>query len=166
MSFDESAGVGGVGIYGAKVQSWRAANPRDLLKRLIDENPGSDRAGLLSLLRGQLKGDDAQDYLDSIIEYWFSNNYHSLVGPAALTPETVRRESAKLDERVKQAIKTAAVRMVLMDLVLPNGKELRDCNAKDCKKAGGWLAKVASKLKPGQLVGQALSEKELRSLYR
>lgn len=69
------------GTYGAKVQSWRAKNPRDLLMKLLNENPGVDKAQALALLWENLQTKRGKEYLFTIVEYWNSNNYDSLVKP-------------------------------------------------------------------------------------
>lgn len=144
------------GTYGAKVQSWRRANPRDVLKALVESNPGADEGALLKMLRDRLEEDDGRDYLDSIVEYWFINNYNSLV------PRSPARRINV--ESVKAGIKKSAVKMVLMDLVMPNGRTLRDCTGGECAAFGGWYERIGAKVEAGQKVGEALSEKELHEL--
>ncbi len=163
------------GTYGAKVQSWKGANPRDLLRRIIDDNPAMDKPELLATLRHELLADDQIDYLDTVIEYWFSNNYHSLVGAMAaqnrLYPMLIASRMAKqakaevIKGKLRDHIQEVA-ETILLDMVLPNGKALRDCTGKQCAKAGGWLARVAEKVKPNQKVGVALSESQVRDLWR
>ena len=63
----------------------------------------------------------------------------------------------------------AKAQIILLDLVLPNGKALRDCTGRDCKqmsgKMGGWLQKIAERVKPTQFVGDVLKEADVRKLY-
>lgn len=161
------------GTYGAKVQSWKNANPRDLLKTLIDENPSAAKPALLAMVRSELLDERAADMLDSVIEYWFTNNYHSLVAPVARAPRPPREvvkaaQTAKVAEikaNVQARIQEEA-RLLLLDLVLPNGKALRDSTGNECAKAGGWFTKIASRIPPGKKVGKVLSEDQLRSLWR
>lgn len=148
------------GVYGAKVQSWKRASPRDLLKRLIDENPNSSKEDLLKKFSDKV----TKNHLDAIIEYWFANNYNSLTERKAPAPS--REQKRAIVEQRKSEIKARAVNMVFLDLVLPNGKPLRDCTGKDCAKAGGLFAKIANKIKPNEIVGKVLSETEVRKLYR
>lgn len=153
------------GVYGAKVQSWRRSNPRDLLKRMIDEMPGADKSALLSVWRDLIRQPDNEDHLDAIIEYWFSNNYHSLVDqPRSRLPATKAQHRAAVSATTA-VIKERATRMVLLDMVMPNGKALRDCTGRDCQRVGGWLSKIAAKIKPGEKVGAKLSEAQVRRLF-
>lgn len=162
------------GTYGAKVQSWKKSNPRDLLKRVIDDNPAMDKPALLAALRHELLADDGIDYLDAVIEYWFANNYHSLVEMrAAQKPQTslIAAKAAKqakveaIKEKVQTRIREEA-QMILLDMILPTGKALRDSTGKDCAKAGGWFAKLAEQVKPNQTVGAVMSEDQVRKLWK
>jgi hypothetical protein len=150
------------GTYGAKRQSWKATNPRDLLKQLIDKL-GADEEAVREQFAAKVKNDP--DCLDTVIEYWVANNYRSIVHPR----EIVRQDpvaKAQTVENIAKYVKTKATALVLLELVQPNGKPLRDCTGKECAKAGGWLSKIAAKIKPTQKVGDALSEKEVRALFR
>lgn len=152
------------GIYGAKRQTWKRASPRDLLKRLMDENGRASEQAIQRKFTVAVRDDE--DYIDAIIEYWFANNYRSLVHKQPQVTQAARAEHAALAEVIKEKIKVAAARMVLLDMVLPNGKPLRDSTGKDCAKAGGWLSKIAAEIKPTQKVGEALSEAEVQKLFR
>jgi hypothetical protein len=152
------------GTYGAKRQSWKATNPRDLLKQLIDKL-GADEEAVREQFAAKVKNDP--DCLDTVIEYWVANNYRSIVHPR----EIVRRDpvaKAQTVENIAKHVKTRATALVLLELTMPNNKLYRDCTEKDCRKFGGWHLKVADKLKlkPNQKVGDALSEKEVRALFR
>lgn len=151
------------GTYGAKVQSWKRANPRDLLKRLIEEQPRADKETLFKAFRDQVRGDDGEDFLDSIIEYWFANNYHSLTERPSPAPSKAAKR-ARVEE-IKATIKARAAKMILLDMVLPNGKPLRDCTGRECAKAGGWFTKIAGQVKSGDIVGKVMSETQVRKLY-
>lgn len=157
------------GIYGAKVQSWRNANPRDVLKQIIDSavNP-NDRPAIHSALREKVLREGDEDYLDSIIEYWFTNNYNSLMlersrprlRTSALALQAAR--AAEYREKVTTAIRQEAI--FLLGTILPNGKALRDSTFGECAKIGGVLSKIASKGKPEQIVGEVLSDAQLHKL--
>jgi hypothetical protein len=159
------------GTYGAKVQSWKSANPRDLLRQIIEENRNADKPALLAITRDRLLAGDAVDHLEAVIEYWFANNYHSLVERPAPPPrEATKATRAAAVKNVKEKVKTRILeeaQAMLLDIVtLPNGKSLRDSTGKDCAKAGGWLSKLAEKVGPKQRVGATLSEEEVRSVWK
>lgn len=159
------------GTYGAKVQSWKKANPRDLLKRLMEENRSAEKPALLALLRDELLREDGLEYLESVIEYWFANNYHSLTDRQPTVPrEVVKAERTKKVDAVKSVV-TAKIRQVaeimLLDMVtLPSGKALRDSTGKECAKAGGWLSALAKRVQPNQKIGAVLSEADVRKVFK
>jgi hypothetical protein len=161
------------GIRGAKVQSWKPANPRDLLKQVIGDNPGSDRRAVLALFRERLREEDTEDYINTIVDYWFANNYYSLVTPGLLpnrdtAASRIRRETRQIAETVKAKIVLGAT-IVLSEMVMPNGKNLADCTGQECadlaEHLGGWLVRVSRAVKPGERVGDAIDEARLRELF-
>lgn len=154
------------GTYGAKRQSFRKASPRDLLKRLMEENSRASEQKLQAMFADKVRSDD--DYIDAIIEYWFANNYRSLVSKPEAPAQKQRAvaERAARVEVIKEKIKIAATRIVLLDITMPNGKALRDCTGKDCAKAGGWLSKIAKSIKTTDVVGKVMSESAVQKIFR
>jgi hypothetical protein len=61
-----------------KGQFWRRSNPRDVLKRLIAENPKAGKRKLLALFLEHVRSSDGS--LDSVAKYWFDANYDRLAG--------------------------------------------------------------------------------------
>ena len=61
-----------------KGKSWRRSNPRDVLKRLIAENPKAGKRKLLALFLEHVRSSDGS--LDSLAEYWFAANYEKQQG--------------------------------------------------------------------------------------
>jgi hypothetical protein len=164
------------GIYGAKRQSWKSSNPRDVLKRLIEASPHSDDIDLLYECWESLK--QREDYLFTVFEYWFANNYRSLMLPKISDAEQeIRTQKTKCQfEHIKNSIKTKIgkkitdeINIALLEMILPHGKQLRDTTGKDCAilgpKVGAWLTVVASKVRPNQKIGDALSEDQIKEIY-
>lgn len=162
------------GITGAKRQSWRRANPRDVLKRLIDKNPDWTEDEALTECWDILHRDQQQ--MRTVYEYWFANNYRSLTQPhASPAPRTeaARQQTAQEVEKTAQRIRTQIdkkieerVKIELLKMVLPNGKTLSETTREELIALGGWTEKVAQQLKPKQTVAQAgLTEAQLRALY-
>ena len=54
---------------------------------------------------------------------------------------------------------------MLLDLVQPNGKKLRDCTGDECSQAGGWLVQVGNRVGRTGIVGKQLSEAELAAIF-
>lgn len=152
------------GTLGAKVQSWRKDNPRSLLKRMMEESPRASKEKILREFSDYVRSEAGVDYLDTIIEYWFSNNWHSLAEkPESLLARIAERKTKT--ESLKETIKKRAVQMVLLDLTMPNGKALRYCTGRDCAKAGGWFTRIAKKIGAAGVVGKVLSEADVKSLF-
>ena len=163
-----------VGTYGAKRQSWRSASPRDLLKRLIEEHPRYSESRLLERFEEMVKEDGTGEYLSAIVEYWFANNYRSLTLNAA-TPEqraaarqNISDAVAVIKKKVQRKIQEKAT-AILLDMVMPNGKQLRACTGQECaafsKTVSPFLARIAAAVKPMDVVGEVLSEAHVRDMY-
>lgn len=159
------------GRLGAKVQSWKKSNPRDVLKEIVEKNPGASKASLHEELVRKVITDE--EMMNSIIEYWFTNNYNSLTdGRFAEPPEKRSHQSAQrvaaISQQVRTKIKTEAA-IMLMEMIMPNGVALKHCTGRDCRTLsttiGHWLEMVADRLKPGQKVGDHLDEAQLKELY-
>jgi hypothetical protein len=158
------------GIYGAKRQSFRKLSARELLKRIIEASPKA--ASSSDLLRAfSIKAREDDDYIDSVIEYWFTNNYRSLLAAPRSTTATRKEARQRIDtigEAVKAKIQQSA-EIMLLGMVLPNGKPLAQLTGLECKefaKVGPLLKKLGQRLKPSQIVGDVFDELQLRDLYR
>lgn len=169
---DATLGIDVDMVRGASVQSWRAANPRELLKSMIEANRGSDRIAIFKLFRERLQEDESEPFLDTIIEYWFANNYHSLMSSPALRnhadAENIRARKSALVSQFTTSIKeriVEAAALVLSDMMMPNGKRLAECTGAECSKMGGWLRNVSKRVEGEQTVGAVLSECDLQRLY-
>lgn len=156
------------GHRGAKVQSWAQANPRDVLKRLVDEHPTWGKDRLLKALHEKVINNER--LIETIIEYWFTNNYHSLIPVERPRASPVEKQTAvsvargKIQRRIAQE-----AQVLLLELMMPNGKNLRDCTGQECEslatKMGGWLLRVSKRIGPNKTVGEVLNEDQLRELY-
>lgn len=163
-----------MGSTGAKRQSWKSANPREVLKRVIDANPRAQRDELKRLYSDEIRADEG--LIDAAIEYSFDCNYRCLrePPPPPRKHEPVQASTAfgEAKEAVKQNVIAAVERkakLKLLKLVLPNGKMLEDATGGDCyalaPQMGAWLTKIAGLVGPKQRVGSVLSEKEVRELF-
>jgi hypothetical protein len=61
-----------------KGKSWRRPNPRDVLLRLIADNPKAGKRKLWTLFLEHVAGRDGNSAIDSVAEYWFATNYDRL----------------------------------------------------------------------------------------
>lgn len=115
----------------------------------------------------------AEDYFDRASASWkvekIGNSY-SLVGTATAQ----RRTDVSAVERIEKKKRTAAAiqrgverlrQVILLDMVLPTGKKLRDSTGAECAKAGGFFSEVARYLKPSEVVDKHLNEAELQNIW-
>jgi hypothetical protein len=138
--------------------------------------------------------DSGKDYLSPLLDYWFPGNYKSILkqqqkatqaseqkasdtseqqpdqatGQASEPQRAAQGAQAAEDREAEELVNNLidrAARLILMDLMLPNGKPLRDCTGDECAKAGGWFASIAGQVKPDDIVGKVLSEEQVRTLY-
>jgi len=163
MTFTETT----AGVLGATRQTWRARSVRDLLAEIITTNPQSSDRLLLEKFVEQLREDD--DYFLAAAEYAFDNAMRALRREQARPTPQQRAELAA--ERAKHAAAHAKLvsrikAKVLLNLAMPNGKKLRDCTGEECRHFGGWCLRVAAKVGLAKLVGDVLSEQQVRALYR
>jgi hypothetical protein len=86
---------------------------------------------------------------------------------AVVRPVLVRRtkeEAAARTATVFAEMKASIRDIVLLDLLLPNGKALRDATGAECAKAGGFFTEVSKVLKPTQVVDRQLTESDLHNI--
>jgi hypothetical protein len=157
------------GTYGAKRQSFHDASPRGLLEKVVKKNPKADEESLEEAHWDlMVKQPNFLEFAKAIHAYWFAPNLRSL------TRTTDQQRRAHREERQTEAAAASATaeevfaqtkRLVLLDLIMPNGKPLRDQTSKDLIKGNGFTKKLADKLKPGQTVGQVFSEDQVRKMW-
>jgi hypothetical protein len=125
-------------------KSERPYTAHDLLGEVLRDYPDATdtkrRAVFVSLAR------DHDGIATQIIGAWFDryNSRH-------------RYDSEKIASTVRE--------LILLAVITPNGKKLRDLTGRECGQAGGWFAKLAGKVKATQKVGTVLTEPELRELW-
>lgn len=164
-----------VGTYGAKRQSQKTANPREILRKIMDKH--SDERTCYSLFVEKSIPPNtpsrAHDLLEAIIEYWFANNYRSLRNEQVrYTPEARQKQEVKKQETavaVAKAVEVIKARatMSIMKMSAPDGRAVEELSREDCVKFAkfdGLYTKLAATLKPKQIVGKTLSENEVRKL--
>lgn len=176
-----------IGKTGASKQSWRSPGPRALLKTLMDEakNPHDGKvlfkdflaAVLPAEVRDAFESDDDRHRLVNIIEYWFTNNHHSMVALYPRPGDEKRKAAAVKERTAKQETIRQAVReriqeqaeMLLLDWVMPNGKAIGDCSGNDIRKfdrkVSPLLVKIAARVKPTEIVREVLTEVDLRKMW-
>lgn len=164
MTFTETTS----GELGATRQTWRAKSVRDLLAEIVTSNPQATDRALLEKFVNSLRDDD--DYFLAAAEYAFDNALRALrreqSQPTAIQKAKLAEQKAK--DAVARAKLVARIKskVLLLSMVMPNGKKLRDCSGEECAHFGGWYRRIASEIGPTKLVGEVLSEQQVRALYK
>lgn len=179
-----------IGKTGAKRSSYYEKNPRELLVRLMKQNKTASEEAIQELMFEEVKQDHR--YFGAIFAYWFANNWRYAhgderatessarttpgfgvghngpppasprpQGPPPLTPEQLARRRQEREARTD-----AVVTVVLLNLTMPNGKQLRKCTKADLIKFGGFYKKLAQFVLPGKTVeGSNLSEARVQEIF-
>jgi hypothetical protein len=146
------------------------ANPDNLLREIMQENPGASEKTTWPLFREAIlkhDGIDAAgvyDMNDACLRYYHINARSRLEALMSDSkPEKPSEEKAKAKaEKIK--------RTFVLDTPMPNGKLLRDCTVKyACKLPGAFarLGKLLGKMgKPNQLVGEVISNKQADAAFK
>lgn len=159
------------GELGATRQTWRTKSIRDLLAEIIGDNPRATDRELLEKFVEQLRADD--DYFVAAAEYAFTNALNALRrDPSKQSRPSAEQKAKRAAEKAKAAGEHAKLvariksGVMLLSMKMPNGKFLRDCSGAECDHFGGWYARVAAAVGPSKLVGEVLTEKQVRALYK
>lgn len=114
----------------------------------------------------------AEDYFYRMAAQWEPQKVGKSFTLAA-TPATQRRVEMTVErrresaERTQKAVADLKVRIravVMLDLVMPNGKMLRHCTGAEMAKFGGMFTEVSRHLKPTQVVDKHLNERDLQEI--
>jgi hypothetical protein len=160
------------GVLGAKRATYRGTNPRPLLKQIMEKSKDE------KVWRDTFWTDveDDKDYLRAIVDYWLDNNIRSILmenSPESATArgqnaQKARQKTKQTTEQVKQAVQTRVrqeAKIILLQMIMPNGKHLGDCTGNDCRHFGGWYAALAKKIPPNATVAATMSEREVVALW-
>jgi len=152
----------------------RASNPTPLaiLTKLASANPKLSDKQLRQLFWAEIRDDD--DLLEAITSEWFvtarSAARSRVVSP--VVRERRKVETKQLKDKTKAALVAGVrkvARIMLLDMVMPNGKKLAELTGTECAALGpqmnGFLTKVAARVKPNQKVGAVMSEDALWKLF-
>lgn len=140
--------------------SWDIGDPEEILRRLHRAHPDADRAQLRGIFLDHLSSMVPHAIIRPLGAVFFDARYTYVVRPKPLAavPQT-----QTLRDKTRQEVVVAM--RGLLNWMMPNGKKLGDCTGRECRKAGGWLTRVAAKVPPRKLVRDVLSDAQLQKLY-
>lgn len=157
------------GATGAKRQSTRTGNPRSYFVKLLEKSPSISDGELIEKIKAAaLKN---EDYLDGIVSNWVANERRNLTHvPRPVYRDTEERKAVAAEREVNvielaTRIKSHVEKMVLLEMVMPNGKTLAECTFKDVARFGAKFIGLSKGGKPTEKVGK-LTEAEVQKLYR
>lgn len=149
------------------------ANPLDLLKKAVEANPNAGTDTVYEAFKEELLEIQNDAHLDLVLMSWFGPAFAALTAPVKdvhvrAHERARRREELEAEKEVAKA--KILSKVILLDMVLPHGKTLRESTGRECAelgpKIGGWLSRIGSEVKPKQTVGAVLSEQRVRALYQ
>jgi hypothetical protein len=155
------------GTRGHTRSTWRdVTHLRGLLMKLIRMHPDAERDELQELYLAEAKGPkfhakpQHEALIDEALRRAFDNDY-----ALAHQPARPRRPRAVVSDADLAAADQRLQTIILLDLIQPNGKKLRDCTGTECGEFGGWLIKIRDRVGAG-IVGEVLSEAEIRGIRK
>jgi hypothetical protein len=138
-------------VTAAKRQTWEKNNARAVVKEVMDEMPDADSEARFHVFYAR-----AHQFDTEIYRYFHDNAERALrVRKGESVDRTKAREQAAKD-----------LKLFLLDLMLPNGKMLRDCTFSEAGRAGGWYTRLSKCGQPGEIIGATMTEKEVRAVWK
>lgn len=135
-------------------------NIMELLASIAMADPTADNEQRFRKWSEAIKEDE--NYLQAALRHTFTNLNNVLEKGAGTQHELqTKREKPALIQTLKERVRA----VVILDFIMPNGKQLRDCRADYVKRCNGGFAKLVAKLKPNQIVGQAITDEEAQKLW-
>lgn len=143
-------------------------SPHDLMRQLMDENPGAPHHKIDKLFVDAVLNDPD---LNRACVSGFAVNVRMAVERLASAPaSSIVIGRLKEVKRTKASVKFSgrsageSIRAAILDFVMPNGKTLRDCTFREVAQAGDRFAKIAAMGRPNQVVGKVLTDEQAARL--
>lgn len=146
----------------ARVRRTSHVSPREIAVRLIESDKTASIGKLVSIFWEEIR--EEPDVLRALAEAEMTNAYHDYSARTRRKPRTTPGEQREANHRVA-LIGQEVRRVVLLDVVFPNGKKARNCTREDGLAFGGFWTKACQKMKPGQLIGDVYTEEKIRKFW-
>jgi hypothetical protein len=138
-------------------------NPRDLVIDVIRNNPSATRTEQFEKFRALL-GDSPDEYQRAVDWYFFVNMQSYLTGTRSNTHDPVQRKNVQAASRA--VVENIKAQIMMLDLMMPNGKPMRDCTGSDMATFGNRFQKIAERVGKKAKVGDILAEEDVRAIMR
>jgi hypothetical protein len=164
---------------GAHAQSEYDYNPRALFRRLLEECIKECGAPNREVITGAMLVhlEKEPEYWDAILANWITREWENALGKKRRggkkkTPEQQAAE-AEADRLAVAALVVETKLQILSEMVLSNGKMLKDCDENEvCQESslhthkGRFLRRVCKAMAgTGKLVGEVLPEQDLQDMH-
>jgi hypothetical protein len=155
------------GTQGHARSTWRnETHLRGVLLALMTRRPDITREALedmyLTKVMQLAKLKTLPPLIEEALRYKFDNDFANLHKSKLAKDRRFYRTRLTEEEVAAEAERVRNI--ILLDLVEPNGKKLRDCTGAECRAFGGWRIKIADRIGDRGVVGKKLSEQDLRNI--
>jgi (p)ppGpp synthase/HD superfamily hydrolase len=131
----------------------------DLIEQVREELPGASRS--VQFARFEELLEEKPQYQYGVDWYAFTNN----INGRKRIPRAARQEQkAEREEAQRKTVEKIKGQILLLALVMPNGKPMRDCTGAEMAKFGDGYKRIAARVSRSKTVGAVLSEDEVRML--
>lgn len=146
---------------GPAIRKTEAANPTEIVTRLVEQNPEASRDVIIQLFVREIIDDEA--LVTACLKYFA---WHAWQG---LQPRKQRRQTSS--DRAARAKAVGAIveklrrAVIISELLMPNNKPVAQCTGTEMAKFGRFGAAV-SKIAKRRKVGDVMSEDQLWKLWK
>ncbi|XUM19751.1 hypothetical protein ACRAVF_18980 [Bradyrhizobium oligotrophicum S58] len=150
-----------------------------MFERALKNDPNGSRKSQFDAFFDEVQANPAaveqlaKDYFDRNYAQWEITQSRSgstgLAATAKAQETALRRQEAAAETRqlaqetVSRIVNTIK-KIVMLDLIMPNGKKLRECTFAEVARFGGMFTDIGKEGKPTQVIDKHLSEADLQSI--
>lgn len=140
----------------------RPTNLNELLISLRKLYKTESKDDVTARFLDRLREDDG--FIDQSGMFWVSLNWNKLVEPAKpAKPQTKKMRRSPAVAAAAAAVVVEKIKdIVLLDLVMPNGKKIRHGTGREVLNFGGGFAKLACRIGGDDIFGEHFSEADVR----
>jgi hypothetical protein len=154
-----------LGVRGATGDSWRLKSVRNLFATLIDSHPQATETQLVDLCVQRILDDE--EYALAAAQYIVRNALQAQEDQKRRTQSNKPAPVIAAERQEREAkIQQIADQIMLLNQEMPNGKRLRYCTREELAGFNKGYDKMIKKMKPGQMVGQAFSEDQVKEIMK
>lgn len=144
-------------------------NPREALEEIITSSPEMEKSEVFEIFSAKVRS--SKIMTRAVYWYFFINMFEYATTrrarPGAQMAMTAKSSpSERLERRImhENIVEDIKRQIVLLDLLMPNEKLLRDCTGAELERFGTGFQRIGQKTGKNNLVGSVLSEKQVREL--